>query len=111
MIFAFATDDRTLRLFPTELEAVAYCEGIDVEEGVWRFFDAEGKALEAVFTKPNSRGSFSIVSGIYSLRPSSDTTLSLLETLPEVVAVEGKPPFNSVAEIARLLTSRSRPTR
>jgi hypothetical protein len=112
MIFAFATDDKTLLVFPSESEAVAYCEGVDVEEGLWCFFDANGEPLEAVFTKPNSRGSFTVVSGIYSLRPSSPVPAqSLLEKLPEVATVEGKPPLNTVGEIKRLLTSRSRRTR
>src|SRR5689334_3018110 len=58
MIFAFATDDRGLMTYADEAEAVAYAEGIDVEEGGWRFFAADGAELEAVFSTPNSRGSF-----------------------------------------------------
>jgi hypothetical protein len=38
MIFAFATDDRTLLAFQSESEAIAYAEGVDVEDGVWLFF-------------------------------------------------------------------------
>jgi hypothetical protein len=108
MIFAFATDDKTLMVFPNESEAVAYCEGVDVEEGNWIFFDGEGKPLDAVFTTPNKHGSFSVVSGVYILRPSVKVPVeSLLDQLDEVAAVEGKSPLNSVAEIKKLLTQRS----
>ena len=58
MIFALAIDDRTLMVFPDEAQAVAYCEGIDVEEGNWLFFNDNGKPLDAVFTTPNKHGSF-----------------------------------------------------
>ena len=38
MIFAFDTDDRSLMVFSSEAEAIAYCEGVDVEEGGWSLF-------------------------------------------------------------------------
>jgi hypothetical protein len=108
MIFAFATDDKTLMVFPNGSEAIAYCEGVDVEEGNWLFFDGEGNPLDAVFTTPNKHGSFSVVSGVYILQPSAEVSVkSLLDQLGEVAAVEGKPPLNSVAEIKKLLTLRS----
>jgi hypothetical protein len=37
MIFALATDENTLFVFASAVEAVAYCEAIDVEEGGWIF--------------------------------------------------------------------------
>lgn len=105
MIFAFATDEKTLMVFPSESEAIAYCEGVDVEEGNWFFFDSDGKPLDAVFTAPNKQGSFSMVSGFYILRPSAKVSVkSLLDQLGEVAAVEGKPPLNSLTVIKRLLT-------
>lgn len=76
------------------------------------FFDGEGRSLDAVFTTPNKDGLFSVVSGVYVLRPSAKVSMrSLLNQLGEVAAVEGKPPFNSVAEIRRLLTLRASGTR
>ena len=108
MIFAFATDDRTLMVFPDESKAIAYCEGIDVEEGNWLFFNDDGNQLDVEFTTPNIHGSFSVVSGVYSLRPSAKVpTKSLLEVLEDVGNVEGEPPLNTVAEIKKLLTLRS----
>src|SRR6266498_1398186 len=49
MIFAFATDDRTLFVFPNEAKACSYAEGIDVEDGVWLFFAEDGTPLVPAF--------------------------------------------------------------
>ena len=108
MIFALTTDDRTLLVFATEAEAIACAEGIDVEDGNWLFFDADGKPLEAVFTTPNKHGSFWVESGVYVLRlAASAFRKTLLDELDDVSAVEGEPPLNTVAEIKKLLTLRS----
>lgn len=42
MIFALATDYRSLFVFASVVEAVAHCEGIDVEDGGWAFWDGAG---------------------------------------------------------------------
>lgn len=110
MIFALSTDDRTLHIFENEAEAVSYCEGVDVEDGVWRFFDKYGAPLEAAFVKPNERGVFVVVSGQYLLRPSSTLQQPLIEELEKVGAVEGPKPLNSVTQVKKLLTQHSRRT-
>ena len=108
MVFAYASDDRTLMVFSTERDAVAYCEGIDVEDGGWSFFDASGNPLEPVFSVPNERRRFSVLSGKYSLVPASHSSgRNLLELLGEVSAVEGPAPLNTVAEVRRVLTCTS----
>ena len=105
MIFALAIDDRTLMVFPDEAQAVAYCEGIDVEEGNWLFFNDNGKPLDAVFTTPNKHGSFSVMSGVYILRQSADVTMkTLLNQLDEISVVEGESPLKTIAEIRKHLT-------
>jgi hypothetical protein len=105
MIFAFATDDRTLLAFSDEAEATAYAEGVDVEKGVWLFFAHDGCALEAVFTTPNQNGLFTIRSGSYTLRPNKSPKVpSLLELLPRVSAVEGK--LGSVEDVRQFLSDR-----
>lgn len=109
MVFALATDDHTLMVFPNESEAVAYCEGIDVEEGVWAFFDNEGQPLEAVFTQSNFRAGFVAGSGTYAFR-AAPSALSLSQRLHEVRAVEGVEKLNTVADIERFLARRSKET-
>ncbi|HSH71478.1 MAG TPA: hypothetical protein VK974_00335 [Methylophilaceae bacterium] len=105
MIFALSTDDRTLQVFESEAEAISYAEGIDVEDGVWAFFDDTGHALEPVFTKPNQRGSFVVSSGVYELHLAAPNTPALQAKLSEVSAIENSGQFNTVSEVEAWLAS------
>ncbi len=58
MIFVVETEERTLRVFQSDVEAVAHCEGLDVEAGVWLFWNDRGEPLEPHFSVPNQRGLF-----------------------------------------------------
>ena len=60
MIFAVETEERTLRVSKDEAEAVAACDGLDVEAAVWLFWSNDGMPLEPVFTTPNKRGIFRV---------------------------------------------------
>ena len=90
-------------MFSTEADAIAYAEGIDVEAGVWQFFDSCGAPLEAVFTQPKT-GRFLVASGKYRLRPAT-LGASLGERLGEVASVEGPAPLNSIAAVKERLAS------
>jgi hypothetical protein len=105
MIFAFATDDRTLMVFASEAEATSYAEGIDVEDGVWLFFDECGAPLQAIFTTPNKRGSFLVQSGIYHLK--SVQGQNLAELLPQVSLVEGRSELNTISAVVERLASNT----
>ncbi|MDO5653973.1 MAG: hypothetical protein Q4G39_07700 [Brachymonas sp.] len=105
MIFALSTDDRCLEVFKNEAAAISCAEGIDVENGVWCFFDESGQALEPVFTKPNQVGDFCVVSGTYHLRLASPNTPSLQSKLSDIQAVEKNCFFKSLAEVAAWLVS------
>ncbi len=52
MIFIFV-EDGTLEVVNSVEEVRRNCEGIDVENGVFRFFDENGSQLEPRFTKLN----------------------------------------------------------
>lgn len=101
VIFALSSDDLGLTAFASEKEAVAYCEGIDVEQGGWQFFASDGRRLTAKFTNPNVRGRFSVVSGSYVLEPGSDDT-GLEAVLDSVTYVEGCG-LRSVADVRHLI--------
>ena len=106
-IFAFSTDDKGLEVFSSKKEAIAYCEGIDVENGGWLFWDEFGTSLESKFSAPNRKEGFSVVSGKYDLVPfplGSD----LIEFLPNVGYVEGRGMFKDIQEIHQYLTRTSR---
>ena len=105
MVFALGTDDGELMVFPTAAEAVSYCEGIDVEDGGWLFFAGDGSPLEAQFERPNERGTFTVRSGTYALRPAIGSSHQPLQArFPEVRSVEGGG-VSTVAEVERLLAS------
>ena len=109
MVFALAKDDHGLMVFATEAEAIAYCEGIDVEEGGWLFFANDGSPLEPHFSRPSHRGTFAVRSSEYSLRlAQSGTHLSLRDRLNEIASVEGMLGVSSVADVERLLTAGSK---
>ena len=96
MIFAFSTDDRSLHVFADADLAVSYCEGIDVEDGVWQFWAATGEALDAVFSTPNSRSGSWIGSSVYSLQPSPGRP-SLLAALTRAELLATNQSFPSFA--------------
>ena len=100
MVFALATDDGALMAFPSAREAEAYCEGIDVEDGVWLLFAEDGSPLEARFERPNRRGPFT-VSGTYLLQRALSGRW-LQERLAQVRTVEGCG-LTTIAQIVEVL--------
>jgi hypothetical protein len=110
MIFALATDDKTLMVFASEAEVTSYAEGTDIEDGAWLFFDECGAPLQAIFTTPNKHGNFWVQSGTYHLQPTQGQNLA--ELLPQVSSVEGHSKLSTVTAVAERLAStlRSRGT-
>ncbi len=108
MIFAVETEERTLIAFPGEAEAVAFCEGLDVEAAVWLFWNDRGEPLEPEFSVPNKRGLFAVRNGKYTLVPASENHHAvLLEALDEVLTFESQPPFNSAEGVRSYVESHS----
>lgn len=100
MIFALDTEERALTVFPTEGDAKAYCEGIDVEAGIWLFWAADGSPLEVEFIVPNERGWLSVQNGTYRLVPASaERHAHLAEALHEIVRLEPTPLFISLLQV------------
>jgi hypothetical protein len=99
MIFAAATDEKSLFVFPSPEEAIAHCEAIDAENGGWMFWDGHGAALQPQFITPNYRGPLGIVgNGTYQLV--ADQSLpSLTEALGGLRALETNPLFQSLAAV------------
>jgi hypothetical protein len=100
-------------LFIANDEAAVYrsCEGIDVESGVYKFYDHNGNALKPVFDAPVKRGKWwslwSIDSGVYHLEvdpESSDDPLwvSFLETRD----LEPNERFASLEELKTFMKER-----
>ena len=100
MIFAVETEERTLQAFVNEAEAVAACEGLDVEAAIWLFWSNDGTPFEPVFTVANKRGLFTVKNGVYHLRPAEALHHAhLSEAVDEVLTFEGPEPFTSASAI------------
>ena len=65
MILAFA-DDSTVTAVDDIAEANGYCEGVDVEAGIFTFVDEHGTVLRPVFTQPVTRSTLGPVSFVSS---------------------------------------------
>lgn len=107
MIFAVATDERTLVTFESEESAVSACEGLDVEAADWLFWDDRGNPLEPLFSVVNKRGLFLMQNGVYSLVPAKPGHhASLDETLNEILNFASCPPFNSAEGVREYLARK-----
>ena len=103
MIFVFNNDDKGLDVYPSEKEAIDAYEGIDVVESPCDFWNNEGLSLKAVFTRPNEKGSFSVVSGTYHLESNPEGE-PLIKLLSQISTVEGKSPLNTIEALRQHLT-------
>lgn len=100
MIFAVATDERVLYIFPSTTEATSYCEGLDVEAAGWLFWDDRGRPLAPHFTVPNKRGWFLAQNGEYYLELTNELHHAVLtEALDEIVCLSSAAPFSTISEV------------
>jgi hypothetical protein len=107
MIFVVETEEQTLYVFAKEAEAVANCEGLDVEAAIWLFWDDAGRPLAPEFTVPNKRGFFTAENGKYHLVTApAGHHADLLEALEHILLVEGPAPFTTVASVGQYLENR-----
>ena len=113
LIFAFV-EDGTLEVFSGTIEARRNYEGIDVESGTVRFYDAMGTFLRPQFTTPNRNGKLLgpigwVASGTYELVPNKDATEdSFALALYETNTLDPNPWFKSLDELKDLASRRRR---
>ena len=94
----------------SEAELQGAFEGIDVEEGIYRFFDESGSPLVAKFIVQNQRstilGPIELVrSGTYRLVASPDVSAPrLAEILNKAIAIQPNPYFSDIDAVRRSLT-------
>src|SRR5215470_1766214 len=107
MIIVFA-DDHTVDVLP-DIEAVRKeCEAVDVEEGLYTFFDELGRRLVPKLLEPVPRGSsfFGALKWVGSARfelelDSQDDETLFENEIANVAAINPNPWFESVADLAR----------
>jgi hypothetical protein len=108
MIFVFA-DDGTLEIIAGPEEAKQEYEGIDVEEGVYKFFDETGTRLNPNFIKPNKRSKFSVQSGEFELLPSTHSNEDdIFSHLNEASELNPNRWFNDLGEVKRFFENQRR---
>lgn len=109
MIFVL-DEANVLYVSGSEAELQGAFEGVDVEDGVYRFFDESGSPLVAEFTVCNERGKIIgpvqwIRSGTYRLLHSHDVTVPhLFDVLNMVIAVEPNRYFSDLEAVRSALT-------
>lgn len=110
LIFAIG-EDGMLSVFDGISSVRRDCEGIDVESGVWDFFDARGMPLKPVFHHPNLVKKFlfgfftSITSSQkFDLVPDGSAAQpNLLACLGDTTSLEKNDYFSDVASVRNYL--------
>ena len=104
-------------MLDSKSESQGAFEGIDVEEGIYKFYDETGAPLKAEFVKPNKTGKifgmFSwVASGSYRLVAAESADLPWLsDVLGTIAGLEKNSHFSSAEEVQKFLTLHSRGTR
>ncbi len=108
MIFVFA-EDQTLAILDNINDVRRECEGIDVENNVYQFFDEKGLKLEPKFIEPNKKGKISgligwVQSGVFNLEKSNThNSLAILDVLKNTLGLKPNKYFQSLGEIREFL--------
>jgi len=108
------SDDGCVRIAESEAQVIRDCEGVDVQSGVWWFFDEAGRPLVPVFDVPVKEtrvlGLFRMVdSGKYHLEPGDSSHPLYVDplwlSLLEAVVLEPNPHFASLEHLKAALRS------
>ena len=105
-VFAFE-DDGSVHVYADVAQVQTEYEGVDVEEGIYQFFDAHGKPLKPVFIVPNRSGRLFgirwlswVESGKFRLEPAgTDEDEAFVNKLSEVSHMAPNPWFKSLEEL------------
>lgn len=80
-VFTFNTVFKTMEVFSTHAGAIARCPGLEIAEGDWLFFAADGTPLEAVLSVDpiaQKDGRWVLSNGVYAFGPSKGPGLAAL---------------------------------
>jgi hypothetical protein len=114
MIIVFE-DDQTVGVFPHIESVRTACEAVDVEDGVYGFFDEYGRRLVPIVIKPVSRTSLffgaiqSVGGGHFKLElDAQDDGSTFDQAIATAVAIDRNRWFASVADLARHVSDNRR---
>ena len=110
MILVFQ-EDGTLFIANDEAAVYRSCEGIDVQSGVYKFYDDNGNALKPVFDVPAKQGKWwslwSIDSGVYHLEVDPESSEDpLWVSFLEISNLERNERFSSLEELKTFMRER-----
>jgi hypothetical protein len=115
MIIVFE-GDQTVTVLPDVASVRLECEAVDVEDGLYRFFDEMGRPLVPRFIAPVERNSLlfgtitTVGGGFYELELDlQDQGPSFETSLGSVVAINPNPSFPTIADLARHVAENRRP--
>jgi hypothetical protein len=108
--YALAIRQRALHVVPATTVLQKAFNAVDVEDGLWKFYAADGSPLRAQMIEPNRRGVFWSDPGTFELVRASDGhgALPLDRILTEVQEVKGPVPLNSVVGVRESLERLAR---
>jgi len=103
--YALSIRQRALRVVPLATDLQKAFNAVDVEDGLWAFYAANGSPLRAHMVEPNRRGVFWSDPGTFELVPAGDShgALPLDRILNEIREVKGPAPLNSVVGVRESL--------
>src|SRR5215470_1144625 len=113
MIIVFA-DDQTVSVFPDLASVQAECEGIDVEQGTFRFFDELGRSLVPRWITPVRKTSLPfgiklVSGGHFELVLDREDHSTFESSLASAVAIEPNRLFATIPDLASYVAAnRSR---
>ena len=106
IIFAFG-EDGLLSVFDDLKALQLECEGIDVESGVWDFFNYKGEPIKPNFVTPNivKKHLFGLISSVESSQnflfvlEENNSEPNLKSVLETIVGLEDNNHFSNIAEV------------
>lgn len=113
MVLVFS-EDRRVRIAESKEQAIQGCDGVDVQSGVWWFYDEAGRPLVPVFDVPVTErrvlGLFRVVeSGKFHLEPGDSSHPLYVDplwiSLLEAIELEPNPHFASLEHLKVALRS------
>lgn len=103
--YALSIRQRALHVVPQAIDLQKAFNAVDVEDGLWAFYAADGTPLRAQMVEPNRRGVFWSDPGTFELVPAGDGhgALPLDRVLNEVREVKGPAPLNTAVGVRESL--------
>jgi hypothetical protein len=113
MIIAFA-DDQTVQVFTDIASVRSQCEAIDVEDGIYHFFDEYGRPLKPRIITPVQRTSLPfgvklIDGGTFDLELDAEDERNAFDALlAHAVVIEPNRRFETIADLTRFVDANRR---